>query len=210
MLGFWVFKRMVGLVARNRCIFGHFDATCQWVKGKLHFSFAVMMSTSYGCALFPPSAGDECKNHPSHNGTIALRVMDVPKMSVGAICFTSSVAVAGWFLCPPPFFWKRFFFHTRITPKKSFGWGRKRDLRHKVTRLMPKKKQGVMLICATELHFPRQKSNHSRTPQADLFAVDDPPMRPLHEPPMRSLCGPCAPPMQRRKDGALSASSMCR
>ena len=78
---------------------GHFGAACQRPKGKLHFSFAIMMSTSYGCAptlfLFLPSTGDEYKTHPSHRGSIALPVPEVPKMSVRAMCFTSSKSNGG-------------------------------------------------------------------------------------------------------------------
>ena len=44
--------------------------------------------SSICCTLFPPSAGDEYKNHSSWHGSIALPVPEVPKMSVGAICFT--------------------------------------------------------------------------------------------------------------------------
>ena len=108
--------------------YSHFDTACQRPKGKLHFLFAVMTSVlqviSAICrTLFPPSAGDEYKNHLSHHGSIALPVPEVPKMSVGAICFTSSssnggcwvvVVFAGLFLEK----WG-FFPHTRCTPKKK-------------------------------------------------------------------------------------------
>ena len=45
--------------------------------------------------LFPLSAGDEYKDHPSRRGSIALHVPEVPKMSMGAICFTSSGSNGG-------------------------------------------------------------------------------------------------------------------
>ena len=54
-------------------------------------------------SFLPPSAGNKCKNHPSRHGSIALPVPKVPKMSMGAICFTSSGSNGGcWvFLVPP-------------------------------------------------------------------------------------------------------------
>ena len=56
--------------------YSHFDTACQRPKGKLHFLFAVMMSVLHVISaicrtLFPPSAGDEYKHHPSRHGSIA-------------------------------------------------------------------------------------------------------------------------------------------
>ena len=45
--------------------------------------------------LFPPFASDEYKSHISRHGSIALPVLEVPKVSVGAICFTSSGSDGG-------------------------------------------------------------------------------------------------------------------
>ena len=139
--------------------YSHFDTACQRPKGKSYFLFVVMMSMVHVISaicrtLFPPSAGDEYKNHPSCHGSIALPVPEVPKMSVGAICSPPPVAMAvvGWFLCFPAFFFFKmgFFPHTRLTPKievymtytkKKIPWKKKCNLRQKkkVTRLTPKK-----------------------------------------------------------------------
>ena len=40
--------------------------------------------------LFSPFAGEECKSHPLRFGSNVLLVLEVPKMSVDAICFASS------------------------------------------------------------------------------------------------------------------------
>ena len=127
----------------------------------MHFLFAVMMSVLHVISairrtLFPPSAGDEYKNHPSRHGSIALPVPEVPKMSVGAICFTSSGSNGGcWVVLvfPRLFFGKMGFFlpirdlrqkkkFTRLTQKK-INFRRKKSAAYakkKVTRLTPKKK----------------------------------------------------------------------
>ena len=139
--------------------YSHFDTACQRPKGKVHFLFAVMMSVLHVISaicrtLFPPSAGDEYKNHPSRHGSIALPVPEVPKMSAGAKCFTSSGSNGGcWVvLVFPRLFLEKwvFFSHTRLTPKKKvyatytkkkFSVEKKTRLapKTKVTRLMPKK-----------------------------------------------------------------------
>ena len=111
--------------------YSHFDTACQRPKGKLHFLFAVMMSVLHVISaicrtLFPPFAGDEYKNHPSRHGSIALPVPEVPKMSVGAICFTSSGSNGGcWVVLvfPRLFFGKMGFFSPYATyaKKKSYA-----------------------------------------------------------------------------------------
>ena len=96
--------------------------------------------------LFPPSAGDEHKKHPSRHGSIALPMPDAPKMSVGAICFTSSGSNGGcWVVLvfPHLFFGKKgFFSHTRLVPKKKVyaAYTKKNFLSEKKTRLAPRKK----------------------------------------------------------------------
>ena len=46
-------------------------------------------------SFLPPSSGDEYNHHPSCHGSIALPMPEVPKMSVGAISFTSSSSNGG-------------------------------------------------------------------------------------------------------------------
>ena len=53
------------------------------------------MGVLHVISFFLPSAGDEYKNHPSRHGSIALPVPDVSKISLGAICFTSSDSNGG-------------------------------------------------------------------------------------------------------------------
>ena len=79
------------------------------------------------------------KNHPSRHGSIALPVPEVPKISVGAKCFTSSGSNGScWLvLVPPPFFLKELvFFSVRdLRPKKNLrnlhqkNFSKKCDLR---------------------------------------------------------------------------------
>ena len=77
--------------------------------------------------LFPPSAGDEYKNHPSRHGSIALPVPEVPppkKCPWGLYASPPPVAMAvvGWFLCFSALFLEnRVFFPIRDLrpPKKS-------------------------------------------------------------------------------------------
>ena len=125
-------------------------------EGQIDFLFAVMMSVLHVISaicptLFPPSAGNKYKNHPSRYGSIALPVPEVPKMSVGAICFTSSGSNGGCgvVLVFPLFFFKEkwgFFSHTRFTPKKKF------------TRLPPKKKKNSVEIIISALRLFPQSS----------------------------------------------------
>ena len=68
-------------------------------------------------SFFPPSAGDEYKSHPSRHGSIALGVLEVPKMFVGATCFTSFGSNGGCgmvlvFLPSLFLFTKKGFFHS--------------------------------------------------------------------------------------------------
>ena len=53
------------------------------------------MGALHVISLFLLSASDEYKNHSSCHSSIALPVPEVPKMSVGAICFTSSGSNGG-------------------------------------------------------------------------------------------------------------------
>ena len=54
-------------------------------------------------SFFPPCAGDEYKHHPSCYSSIALPVLEVSKMSVGFVCFTSSGSNGGcWVVLVPP------------------------------------------------------------------------------------------------------------
>ena len=118
--------RWLDLCSRwRRQQYSHFDAACQRPK---------------------------CKNHPSRHGSIALPMPEVPNMSVGAICFTSSGSNGGcWVVLvfprsPPPsffFFGKGAFFFLPYTTyarkkkvyatytKKKFPSKKKRDLHQK-------------------------------------------------------------------------------
>ena len=78
-------------------------------------------------SFFPPFAVDDYKNHPLRHGSTALPLLEVPKMSVEAICFTSSTSHGGcWVVLVPPLFLKKVFSHMLQTPQKTF------------TRLTPK------------------------------------------------------------------------
>ena len=167
--------------------------------------------------LFPPPFGDEYKNHPSRHGSIALPVPEVPKMSVGAKCFTSSGSNGGcWVVLV---FSRLFFFlekwvffpHARLTPKKKslrdlhqkkkkIPLKKKRDLglkkkvyatdaKKKVTRLTPKKK-------ATYAYF------HNRVTLSSV-AGPGPCMRPPPPP------APPPPPLVLRDSGVGSATNKC-
>ena len=125
----------------------------------MHFSLAIMMVCS---TLFPPSAGDKSKNHPLRQGSIALPVPKVPKMSVGAICFTSSGSNGGCWLVlvsppPPPLFFyfkeKGSFFPCTIYAKKRF------------TRLTPKKQN----FRRTKMR-PRQKKKATYVKKKPRYA----------------------------------------
>ena len=81
-------------------------------------------------------------NHPSRHGSDALLVPEVPKMSVWALCFTSSGSNGGCRVVVvffPHLFLKKYFFirglrqqkkFTQLTPKK-FLVRKKCNLRHK-------------------------------------------------------------------------------
>ena len=85
--------------------YSHFDTAYQRTKGKLHFSFVIMMNISYWCAptLFLSFRHLKAMRIKTtlHSMAPLVPVLEVPKMSMGAICFTSSVAIAvvGGFLC---------------------------------------------------------------------------------------------------------------
>ena len=152
--------------------YSHFDTVCQRPKGKLHFLSAVMI---------PPSAARYFRHLPAMSVKTTLHATApllypcrrYPKCPWGLYASPPPVAMAvvGWFLCFPAFFFleKRVFFsHTRLTPKKKSL----RDLHPKkkisvekktrltpkkeVTRLTPKKKikKRLTLISTIELRFP--------------------------------------------------------
>ena len=182
--------------------YSHFDTACQRPKGKLHFLFAVMMSVPHVISaicrtLFPPSAGDEYKNHPSRQGSIALPVPEVPKMSVGAICFTSTGSNGGcWVvLVFPRLFWggggMGFFFPyaTYAKEKKVYATYTKKKFpskknatyaKKKVTRLTPKKKR-LTLISTIEIRFPPTPSPSPR-PNPTPTPTPDPSPNPNPDP----------------------------
>ena len=149
-------------------------------KGRRELAFFVRGHDSAICrTLFPPLfAGDEYEyeNHPSRHGSIALPVPEVPKMSVGAICFSSSGSNGGcWVVLVFPrlfffFFGKMGFFFPYAT------YAKKKSLRHlhqkkkfpseknatyakkkKLRELRQKKirKKRLTLISTIELRFPR-------------------------------------------------------
>ena len=117
--------------------YSHFDTACQRPKGKLHFLFAVMI---------PPSAARYFRHLPAMSIKTTLHATApllypcrrYPKCPWGLYASPPPVAMAvvGWFLCFPAFFfflekWV-FFSHTRLTPKKkNFRRKKKRDLRQK-------------------------------------------------------------------------------
>ena len=101
--------------------YSHFDTACQRPKGKLHFSFAIMMSSSI---LFLPSAGNEYKNTLHATAPLLYPCWRYTKCLWGLYSSPPRVAMAvvGWFLFFPTFFFfleKGFFFHTRLTQKKK-------------------------------------------------------------------------------------------
>ena len=114
--------------------YSHFDTAYQRPKGNLHFSFVIMMSTSYGCApryfRHLPAMGLKTTLHTT--APLLYPSWRYPKCLWGAICFTSFSSNGNcWVvLVPPPppphLFWKNGFFHTGLTPKKGL-----RDLHQK-------------------------------------------------------------------------------
>ena len=148
----------------------HFDTGCQRPKGKLHFSIGDHDEhLIWVCStLFPPSAGDEYKNHPSLHGCIALPIPEVPKMSVGAICFTSSGSNGScWVvLVPPrpPFFFEKSGFLLYATCAEK-----KRSLRALHPKTVPKK---------TRFTPPPQKASYANFHnRATLSSQTRPPRR---------------------------------
>ena len=135
--------------------------------------------------FFLPSAGDEYEHHPSIHRSIALPMREVPKMSVGAICFTSFGSNGG---CPVVFvifliniFFSEkkmfvFLYKTNTPPPKKNSardlW-RKKIWSKKRMPLAPKKKMHVTygkkrcrlrLFSAIDLCFPRsQVPSNTRT-----------------------------------------------
>ena len=135
--------------------YSHFDTACQRPKGKLHFLFAVMI---------PPSAARYFRHLPAMSIKTTLHATApllypcrrYPKCPWGLYASPPPVAMAvvGWFLCFPAFFfvffWKNgvFFSHTRLTPKKKSLRNlhqKKKISIEKKTRLTPKKKQVTRL-----------------------------------------------------------------
>ena len=150
--------------------YSHFDTACQRPKGKLHSLFAVMI---------PPSAARYFRHLPAMSIKTTLHAtapllypcQRYPKCPWGLYASSPPVAMAvvGWFLCFPAFFFFLekcvFFLYATYGKKKSL-----RDLHKKKqisvkkkTRLTPKKKlrdlrqkkKRLMLISTIELRFPR-------------------------------------------------------
>ena len=164
--------------------YSHFDTACQRPKGKLHFLFAVMI---------PPSAARYFRHLPAMSIKTTLHATApllypcrrYPKCPWGLYASPPPVAMAvvGWFLCFPAFFffWKNGFFfpirdlrqkkkslHDLHQKKKKFPSKKKPQLtpKKKVTRLTPKKKNKK----ATYAYF------HNRV---TLSSPANPPCRPL-------------------------------
>ena len=153
--------------------YSHFDTACQRPKGKFHFLFAVMI---------PPSAARYFRHLPAMSIKTTLHATApllypcrrYPKCPWGLYASPPPVAMAvvGWFLCFPAFFffWKNgfFFSHARLTPKKKSL----RDLHQKKKISVEKKnatyakkkklrdlrqkkiKKRLTLISTIELRFP--------------------------------------------------------
>ena len=106
----------------------HFDTACQRPKGKLLFSSAIMMITSYGCAprYFRHLPAMSIKTTLHATAPLLYPCWRYPECPWGLSASPHPVAMAvvGWLLCPPPplFFFgkKRFFPHTLLTPNKIF------------------------------------------------------------------------------------------
>ena len=89
------------------------------------FSFAIVMSTSYGCAPdylgHLPAMSIKATLHAT--APLLYLCRRYPKCLWGLYASPPPVAmvVVGWFLCPPPlFFWNKGFLpHTRLTPNKK-------------------------------------------------------------------------------------------
>ena len=94
--------------------YSHFDTACQKPKGKSHFLFAIMMNTSYGCAprYFRHLLAMSIKPTLHATAPLLYPCRRCPKCPWGLYASTPPVAkaVVGWFLCPPPPFWKKGFF----------------------------------------------------------------------------------------------------
>ena len=125
--------------------YNHFDTACQRPKGNLPFSFALVMSTSYGCAsrCFHNLPAMSIKTTLHATAPLLYPCLRYSKCSWG-ICFTSSGSNGGcWVvLVPPsPFGTKDVFFHTQLMPKKT--------LRPKKAQFMPKK--GTQLALKTKV-----------------------------------------------------------
>ena len=102
--------------------------------------------------LFLPSAGDEYKNHPSRHGSIALPVPEVPKMSVGAICFTSSGSNGGcWLVLVFP----RLFFFGNKGPFSPYAtYANKKFMRLTLKKFFRRKKNDLCLFPQSSYAFP--------------------------------------------------------
>ena len=149
--------------------YSHFDTACQRTKGKLHFLFAVMI---------PPSAARYFRHLPAMSIKTTIHATapllypcrSYRKCPWGRYASPHPVAMAvvGWFLCFPAFFFmeKLVFFpirdlrqkkkYMRLTPKKKISVEKKTrpTPKKKSYATYAKKKKRLTLISTIELHFP--------------------------------------------------------
>ena len=158
--------------------YSHFDTACQRPKGKLHFLFAVMI---------PPSAARYFRHLPAMSIKTTLHATApllypcrrYPKCPWGLYASPPPVAMAvvGWFLCFPAFFfWKNgFFFPIRdlrqkkkvyATYKKKISVEKKNATYAKKKKLrdlrLKKNIKRLTLISTIKLRFPLQLKDSTK------------------------------------------------
>ena len=154
--------------------YSHFDTACQRPKGKLHFLFAVMIAPS-AARYFRHLPAMSIKTTLHATAPLLYPCRRYPKCPWGLYASPPPVAMAvvGWFLCFPAFFWKNgFFFPIRDLRQKKKVYAtytkNKINFRRKKTRLTPKKKKlrdlrqkkkRLTLISTIELRFPPNKTS---------------------------------------------------
>ena len=168
--------------------YSHFDTACQRPKGKLHFLFAIMI---------PPCAARYFRRHSAMSIKTTLHATApllypcrrYPKCPWGLYASPPPVAMAvvGWFLCFPAFFFEKwgFFSHTRLTPKKKKypTYTKKKISVEKKTRLTPKKKVYATYAKKKKLRDLRQKKIKKRlTLISNTIELRFPPFQ---------ICSPC-------------------